>query len=199
VFSRYSRMLGRIPRWTIFPTNRQQYVAEHSYFVSLYVAEIIEMFTPHWTPTEKYNALRAALVHDIAEARTSDIPGPVKREIKDDAKLSALESRVIESMGFEGWGPREEVKKIIKIADLIDELFYMRAERVSGNLLAADMYDLIEDRLEKAVNNWSLLYAKEIMQYVQYQLNSMASFETVKNDDDLMPNAVQPPPSDCPF
>lgn len=158
MFNHYARVLASVPRWAIVPTIKQQSVAEHSYYVSLYVAELLGLrIFDHWDPERKFMALRAALIHDAPEARMSDIPGPVKRGIKDPAKYDALERQVMAGFGYtDRWGYQwhtdSEIDIVVKAADLIDEFFYLNMEASYGSKIVTVLLDQVEYRLKTALD-----------------------------------------------
>ena len=157
MFDKYARVLSRIPRWVLVPRIHQQYVDGHSYFVALYTAELIEEFGKHWPAELKYSALLAALVHDMPEVRTGDFPGPVKREIVDHTRAKRLDARVLFDMGYDAMGSiendteRARVMAFIKVADLLDEIFYLESERALGNKSLDAVYHSVENRLLTAM------------------------------------------------
>ena len=150
MFDKYARVLSRIPRWVLVPRIHQQYVDGHSYFVALYTAELIEEFGKHWPAELKYSALLAALVHDMPEVRTGDFPGPVKREIVDHTRAKRLDARVLFDMGYESMMNANidgKVAAFIKVADILDEIFYLESERALGNKGLDAVYQQTEERL----------------------------------------------------
>jgi len=90
--------------------------------------------------------MKAALVHDLPEAATSDIPGPAKRAIADDSRVTRVESDYI-SLRFpdylEAWRTSKQegdIRSLIKAADLIDELVYLQTEKQLGNSSVGHFY-----------------------------------------------------------
>ena len=149
MFNKYSRNLAAIPRYVLLHRIKTQSVAEHSYYVSLYVAELIERYRPDWDAKKKYEAVRGALVHDIAEARLSDFPGPVKRAVVDARSLDKAEAAIRADMGYE-WKEDADAKKLRKVADLIDELHYLTQEAALGNGTVHNIRNGVKSRLMRA-------------------------------------------------
>ena len=77
-------------RFSTCRTSRRESIAEHSYYTALYV-----MFICDWLgdPQLMAEALPKALMHDMEEARTGDIPRPFKylsRELKENLDAAGL-------------------------------------------------------------------------------------------------------------
>lgn len=159
MFSQHSRTLASVPRWSVVPVIRRQYVAEHSYYVSLYTAELLGLpIFDNWTHERKFMALRYAIIHDAAEARMADTPGPVKRLTVDRPKFDKLEAEVVTGMGFNDkfglpwYGAGDDaIKAVVKVADLIDEYFYLTMEAAFGSRVIARLSDQVDDRLYAAI------------------------------------------------
>lgn len=185
MFNHYVRILATVPRWAILPTIRRQHVADHSFYVALYVAELISKYHSTWPADIKFLALRQALIHDAPEARMSDIPGPVKRQIKDPEKFAKFEENVLTKLGFEGWDVETDViNKLIKVADLIDEFYFICIEINLGNQMMGRIQSGVRDRLHAACANAELPF-QEILRDIQNELREMRDFETVANNDDV--------------
>ena len=69
------RDISWVQRWNILRRSRNQSVAEHSYYVTVYSAEIAEMIC--WGG-DVAALLKYAMVHDAFEAREGDQPSPMK-------------------------------------------------------------------------------------------------------------------------
>lgn len=200
MFNQYARVLASIPRWSVVPVLRRQYVAEHSYYVSLYVAELLALpIFDHWHEERKYATLRYALIHDVEEARMSDIPGPVKRMIKDPAKLEATEAKVRGGMGYTDrhgfqWSIDPEAKKVVKAADLIDEFFYLNMEASLGSRIVTRLLEQVEARLMAALEAlpWDSqpgYTARWLFSEISEQAAQLdAGIETLSNNDDVNPS-----------
>ncbi len=137
------RTLSHVPRWAIIRTEQQQSVAEHSYYVALYAAMIYDMIDAPQCDAEE--VLWHALVHDIDELVTGDIPSPVKNGIEaPDAHVLA------------GIGPattNKEVLKIVKLADILEAVMFIIDDQNLGNLqvegLLNQLIEIMENRLEE--------------------------------------------------
>lgn len=117
--------LQSIKRWGIIDMIRDQTVAEHSYNVTMICLMIINripMSSRH--NNLKENIIDWALVHDLPEIVTGDIPTPFKKLVL--SCVDQYENQMF--MGFssikKSLSPLE--KSITKIADLIDAIFFAR-------------------------------------------------------------------------
>lgn len=74
--------LSHVPRWAIVRHSRLQSVADHSYRVAIIARELVRRL--NWENREGLDVSRLvwlALVHDLDESLTGDIPAPAKKEM----------------------------------------------------------------------------------------------------------------------
>lgn len=200
------RMLSFVERWGIAPRHHHQDVANHSYFVTLYSSVICHMLGVKLV--DRVVVLDAALRHDAREAWESDIPGPAKRSLVDPAKVAAYEAKFADNMdeqyrmsmsdmndkvyatramydnGPDGFG----VKDILKVADLLDEIFFLTFELNLGNNLVKDLYQREMIRLDQAaVALGGDKFAEELLTEVGVQIARIRDEGAVipSNDEDL--------------
>lgn len=79
-------------------------------------------------------ALAAAIVHDLPECETGDIPAPAKRAMSPAARhsLSELEESLLRQHGFE-YDLSEDEQRLLKLADYLDGLMFCVEEMRRGN------------------------------------------------------------------
>ncbi len=119
------RRSGSVKRWHTNPTIGEQNVAAHSWNVLVILLELVE------SPTVRL--LTAAIYHDAAEHQTGDLPSQVKRRsAKIKELMDELENAEYQSMDIDMRLAPEE-KLLIKTADLLEMLFYIREQRLLGN------------------------------------------------------------------
>lgn len=188
MFEREYRDLAHVPRWAILPTTRTQTVAEHSYFVSLYTSQIclLAMGLGYITAVDLGRIVNYALVHDRDEAYMSDIPGPVKRNIKDPEKLESyihhMDSKIFATKPI----PRGVDKLIVKAADLMDEVAFLWGESQMGNRDAERLIPEVELRLHHAIDNLPWFTGEEKAQIQgTYLENSRRPKTFPENNDDV--------------
>ena len=191
MFEREYRDLAHVPRWTIARVIRRQSVAEHSYFVALYAMQIADLID---RPVDMMgHLLWYALTHDLEECFTGDIPGTTKRSMTDNQGVRHV--MWIQNQLRERFGPgivptpSEPEQKIVKVANLLDEVMYLAGEQQLGNLSVNALLDNSMDRLEQA---WFNLPARKdvldagftkVMFAIQEERYGQS--EVVKNNDDL--------------
>lgn len=125
--------IGTVPRWTIIPMTKTQSVAEHSYNVWLITGVLYDKLypIPHNSP-EKALALEYALIHDLAEVITGDIPSPAKQAIHDHSPglMDLIEDAALHSIYPKMAGVVRAVKgtaaaSIVKMADYVEALAFV--------------------------------------------------------------------------
>jgi putative hydrolases of HD superfamily len=93
--------LKRLPRtgWLLRGVPDAESIADHSFqtaFVVLALADLLNASGTLPTPLDVGRALAIAVLHDLPEARLTDLPGPaqrlIPREIKSQAEMAALEA-----------------------------------------------------------------------------------------------------------
>lgn len=180
MFKGRERMTAIVNRWSTTPRIHQQSVAEHSFFVTLYTAHLCDILK--WPKIFKAEALQWALIHDIPEAVTSDIPGPVKRIISDAKQLAAMEKYIFDDLNY-AYHASPEAKAIVKAANLIDEVFYLQFERIMGNGFVDLVYQNSWQRMVKALEN---IKADHLVIHIKMEIEHMGhGVVGLKNDDDL--------------
>lgn len=191
LFHKDYRMLSFVPRWSIAPRLHGQSDAEHCFFVALYASQLCDFLG---VPAEQTVWIVGwAIRHDAPEIWTGDPPGPAKAHFIDEAKLAAYIDRfaahledfkvyrdMISRISLEDspnplkWTDfRAETVRIIKVADLVDECFYLRYELAMGNVLVKDLFQLSLDRLRAKVEEWGTETAEYLMRCVQIELSKI--------------------------
>lgn len=86
--------------------------------------------------------LAAALMHDVPEGVTGDIPSPAKRAMSEDAKqdLSMLEDSLLETNGL-AYPLTDDEQRQLKIADCFDGLMFCIEELRRGNRVMVEVGD----------------------------------------------------------
>ena len=131
-FPREIRELSFVPRWSIARTIRQQYVAEHMYFVGFYADRTMDMLGIHRSDNRRYGVLRWAMRHDIPEGATGDTPGPVKRGIGGE-NLKRIEDYHSLRVFGEVEQPTEFERLVVRFADKLEAAIYIATELQMGN------------------------------------------------------------------
>lgn len=163
MISKAYRMMSFVPRWGITPRMHQSNIAEHSYFVSLYVAQLCRAL--RILPAHAWDAVNFALRHDAIEIWMSDIPGPAKRDLISPDTLALYQTDFGKAMGDEyteamkdqmvhGYlGIRYRISDLVKVADVLDQVFYLYSELLMGNTFVDRIYTRALGRLTKKIDD----------------------------------------------
>lgn len=112
---RATRRLEYVPRWSVMPTLRRQSVAEHSYFATVNCIWLLDRHVLGNDRVFRAEVLEYSVLHDKDEAKTGDTPSPNKP--------------------FEPPKGQNQVKVIVKCADLLEALQFVHAETLLGNTM----------------------------------------------------------------
>lgn len=206
------RLLDFVERWGITPRHSHQTVASHSFYVALYTSELCEMLEVD--DSGRVLALDYALRHDATDAWESDIPGPAKRSLVDPAKQLVYHSMFAKGMNqlyassitagktarvdalfipddnaHPVFAQRVAIKAIVKVADLIDEVFYLAFEQNLGNNMVRDLYRRELSRLDQAaIALAGEGFAAALMDVIGKQIARIGEegAQIPSNDDDLV-------------
>lgn len=112
-------------RFHCWPLNNKNTVGHHSHGVAMLYSLLRGV---HGT----YNGLMACLVHDLAEYDVGDVPAPTKRKTGIGKLVEAMESAILEPVGWE-FPLCSEDQRALKLADCLDGMLFIARERCSGN------------------------------------------------------------------
>lgn len=161
------RQMAFVQRWSIARCTRRPNIAEHSFFVAIYadmVAERIEWYMDLYAHQQRSTLLWRALYHDVEEIVTGDMPGPGKHEFVDIRFHSAWVTKYLRVMLGAGrtdelnHKPDYDIKAILKVANLLDEVFFLADESAMGNRWVRRVSEDVMRRLREA---WRALPATE--------------------------------------
>ena len=115
---------GAVERFHTRRAIRRQTVGEHSWGVAMVLMSICE---------PSANLLKAAMLHDVPELATGDIPAPFKWAYPDlDDLLSQAEDRISAEWGVAVELTDDELH-LLKWADMFELCMYARTEVAMGN------------------------------------------------------------------
>lgn len=143
------RLAGQVIRYHTWPHIRQQSVGEHSWQVARILLSIAPVYP---------GLLKHAILHDIGEIGTGDLPYPVKANNDLLGKLmNDLEEETIENL-CNRWGVQsghelsEQERWIFKLAEFIEMWEWGMEEVIRGNnfaqLVVTRCYDKITDMMK---------------------------------------------------
>ena len=153
------RDMAYVPRWVILRRHRQQSLAEHSYFVAVYAKQIAELIGYK----DIKEVMWYALIHDIDETITGDIPGPIKRAAFDKKKAEeAMHDVMMHKFGADVLTDLKftynEVRRIVSAADSVEEVCFLMEEMSMGN---KDWIKPVADEaVERLKHRWAALPAE---------------------------------------
>lgn len=157
------RMMSFVPRWGITPRMHQSNIAEHSFYTALYVSQLCRLLKV--VPSHALDAVNYALRHDALEIWTSDIPGPAKRDLISPDTLALYQSDFGKAMGDEyveamrdqkvhgHLGIRYRISDLVKVADVLDQCFYLYSELLMGNTFVDRIYTRALGRLTRKIDD----------------------------------------------
>lgn len=140
--------LQHVPRWSITPTINKQTVAEHSHGVAAIAIWLIRESAEN-PMVDKAEVLKYAIEHDAWESVTGDTPSVAKAR------------RLIEDKT-----PKDDVstmtKGIVKLADFLEALVFLKTEIAMGNTLADNVFNYVYDAATDFYNgtDWLRAYIK---------------------------------------
>lgn len=149
-----------VKRWHMIDTTRQQTLAEHSANVAA-LAYLVAMNAPQGFFGPSQNVACHALVHDIAEVFTGDIPSHTKRRLYG---VDELEESVTPFIWRHGGQCSEDVHLMIKICDLADGIRFIRLHGV--DVTAEHAMRGLEDQLKNKLDTARLLWHAHVFAIV---------------------------------
>ena len=132
---------GYTERYHTTHTILRDTVGHHSFNVAAIIMTV-------W-PDASAKLLRAALLHDVAEHKTGDMPAPAKRAMGIREVFSDYEQ---EAMAYAGVSYPEltpEEEWALKYADALDGMRFCVQERAMGNRLIDPVYYNFRDYVEE--------------------------------------------------
>lgn len=144
----FEARLSDVPRWGIVRTIQKQSVDQHSFRVALMVTRLaVEFFGVAADDYETlYKLSRYAMLHDQDESFSGDMPSPAKFAIDEVALAEKFASRVLETPELP-----DNLKVIVKIADIVEAIIFMHHEIMMGNSSVHRIQRSLVDALSAAV------------------------------------------------
>lgn len=131
-YLRWLRRLSVVPRWSVVPVLRRQNVAEHSFHVASLSMWLVSLHAKANDKEFELKVLKYALTHDIEEAGEGDAPSPSRGKTEANGD--------------------DQVKVVVKCADILESLLFVYEESLLGN--AMGMEAIIDHRYNEFVDWW---------------------------------------------
>lgn len=112
---------SHVKRWHIVECTKTQTVAEHSFNVAIIAEEICRKIGI--SGDIRSEVMDYAIHHDVPEVILGDLPTSVKSVFGEDA-LEEVE-KISEELDPLAWSTNPEVKRIVKLADLLDSVIFL--------------------------------------------------------------------------
>ena len=151
---------GTVTRWHSVNCHRYPSVAEHSCLVALYAREIASRVLPEMTADDQVLLYELALMHDLSEVVTGDMPSPIKRQLKQvfppgESPIDTLEASICPDAHLReqaATGERAHIYYCVKLADILDAMVVIKQEGKGpvAHQIEAERTEAFEELLEKA-------------------------------------------------
>lgn len=125
---------SEVMRWHIVKTRQKQSIAEHSFMVAMIANVFLDDLLGE--TCDEMDSLRAqllqyALVHDLDEVITGDIPSPFKQLMTVD--VEDLTGDILGERMSNMFGACEMIKDIVKLADVVEAKKFLLMNKCSGH------------------------------------------------------------------
>ena len=120
-------------RYHTVRTLTQETVGHHSHLVAL-LCTLID-------PDASRELLMAALLHDLAEQVTGDIPSPAKHQFGISEQVSEMETKIMRWAGIDFPALTLDEARILKLADLAQGALFCARELSLGNSRMRPVFD----------------------------------------------------------
>lgn len=117
---------SEVKRYHTVTTLREETVGHHSHGVAM----LCLVLTNHHASAA---LLEAALVHDLSEHITGDIPSPAKREYGIGEQVTLLEMRLMAAVGLGVITLDHHEERVLKLADIAQGALFCLREIELGN------------------------------------------------------------------
>jgi len=144
IVSPLDRVMSDVPRWTIVRTIRRQNVAEHSYFVALWMPRLLRRHGIIDAETI-LAAVEYALHHDMSEVTTGDVPAPLKIHLPPGALDHAARA-----LGVAHDDPGPLTSAATKVLDLFEAALFISEDIALGNHRVTEILRVIKTKMQTA-------------------------------------------------
>lgn len=154
---------GRVKRYHQTEGNVQQNIADHTFGVLVLLLDIY--------PAASSNLLRAAIYHDMPEAKVGDIPSPIKDDSGIKAAIEDLEDQWLEDVGIVFPPLTEEEMDLLYVCDVLECVMFSALMISMGNKLYRPILYRAVINIQKFMEKSS--FSDEIKQNVISKINHL--------------------------
>lgn len=161
MFERELRDVSHVFRWGTSRAIHRQSVADHSYYVAIYSDQIATQID--WQG-DRAALMRYALWHDVEETVTGDIVGPVKRVIKSSSLSTLATDHLYQRFPDGEWlkPDDQDIKKIVALANVVEEIFWLASEMQMGNMTLRAVYINSQSRMREKVKELDVISSVKV-------------------------------------
>lgn len=179
IVKRLERNLSDVKRWGIVRTLRQQSVAEHSFWVALWVPRLLRV-AGVTDPRVLLAAVEYSLVHDMDEVASGDIATPFKSRLsKSDLECALRPFALSAEPLLTGMTESTMIKAAVKLIDTFEACAFLAEEANLGNNRNKNILLVIRRKLDAAAAKFQLVHGKSpwmgqsLSEYFREQLQLM--------------------------
>ena len=166
IVHKFDRNLADIRRWGIVRTVREQSVAEHSFFVALWVPRLLAAAGYGGDKALLFDAMAYALEHDKDEVVSGDSPTPFKKRLPEGVFQDA-----VATFGLSPPEPKPLIKAAVKVLDLFEAAMFVAEEMNLGNKRMDRVYGVIQSKLADCADNFETnFFTEEAKKFTNYKL-----------------------------
>lgn len=142
--------LSHVKRWSVVEMSRSQSVAEHSYNVAMIATAIVDKLEKltHVPHNLRGNVMSWALLHDVPECLTGDMPTPFKNVL--GGEVGVAERAVFPKYAELKDGIGDWPITIVKIADIFEAMIF--TEKYCCDPRAEEVYNHLSDGLTRLLS-----------------------------------------------
>lgn len=157
--------LSHVPRWAIIDTTKRQSVGNHTFRVMVLVRAIAQFVIGYEVFVDLGNLLTAALLHDVDECESGDIPTPYKHSKSSSVTVGTMQSASVEEL-------------VVKLADTMESVIFLSRYGVKSKRIESEIRDKVYKYVEGIMYMEPNLAGNDrLMGFVHNILNSGGDYE----------------------
>lgn len=170
---------AHVRRWHIVQVHREQTLAEHLFCVAVITGSLAQKIG--WNGilhhSQRLELLNWALMHDIMEVRTGDIPTPFKRALVEANGLRTIEKaeEMIDTstQGMYRSVKDTEIDMMVKLADSIEAINFLSQNGTGAHAESVldGLYETLFSQIRKFSDKYKLYPIHDAVRSVCKELN----------------------------